>query len=66
VANRVLLGGNLTLQPGFRHLEHRVAAPLPHADRITEAASWVGCGPRVDDAMADWTAESVAAFLKIA
>jgi CDP-6-deoxy-D-xylo-4-hexulose-3-dehydrase len=66
VANRVLLGGNLTLQPGFRHLEHRVAAPLPHADRITEAAIWVGCGPRVDDAMADWTAESVAAFLKIA
>ena len=65
VANRILLGGNLTLQPGFRDLVHRVAEPLVNADRITEAAIWVGCSPNVDDAMADWAAESVAAFLKI-
>jgi CDP-6-deoxy-D-xylo-4-hexulose-3-dehydrase len=65
VANRILLGGNLTLQPGFRDLEHRVPAPLPNADRITAAAIWVGCHPGVDDAMVDWTAEAVADFLKV-
>ena len=59
------LGGNLTLQPGFRGLRHRIAGPLPNADRITAGAIWVGCHPALDDAMVDWTAESIADFLKI-
>jgi CDP-4-dehydro-6-deoxyglucose reductase, E1 len=65
VANRILLGGNLTLQPGFRGAaapDRRIAA---EPDRIVAAAIWVGCHPALDDAMVEWTAESIADFLKI-
>jgi CDP-4-dehydro-6-deoxyglucose reductase, E1 len=61
VDSRLLLAGNLVRQPGFLGLEHRVAGPLEHADRITEAALWVGCWPGLTDDMVDWVAESVAA-----
>ena len=63
IDNRLLLGGNLTRQPGFMGLEHRVAAALDNADKITEATVWVGCYPGLSDEMIDWIAESVTAFV---
>jgi CDP-6-deoxy-D-xylo-4-hexulose-3-dehydrase len=63
IDTRLLLAGNLVRQPGFHGLEHRVAGDLPHADRITEAAIWIGCWPGLEPAMLDWIVESVAAFL---
>ena len=63
IDTRLLLAGNLVRQPGFQGREHRVAGPLPNADRITEAALWVGCWPGLSTEMLDWIVESVAAFL---
>ncbi len=63
IDSRLLLAGNLVRQPGFLGLEHRVAGDLPHADRITEAAIWVGCWPGLDEPRLDWIAESLTAFL---
>jgi CDP-6-deoxy-D-xylo-4-hexulose-3-dehydrase len=62
VDSRLLLAGNMTLQPGFQGLEHRLAGPLPAADRITEAALWVGCHQQLSGPMVDWIAESLAMF----
>ncbi len=64
VDSRLLLAGNLTLQPGFQGLQHRVAGPLPAADRITEAALWVGCHQQLTEPMVDWIAESVTHFVQ--
>jgi CDP-4-dehydro-6-deoxyglucose reductase, E1 len=64
IDSRLLLAGNLVRQPGFLGLEHRAAGPLPHADRITEAALWVGCQPALTDAMLDHVAESIADHLR--
>jgi CDP-6-deoxy-D-xylo-4-hexulose-3-dehydrase len=64
IDTRLLLAGNLVRQPGFQGREHRVSGDLTHADRITEAAIWVGCWPGLTTDMLDWIAESVAAFLK--
>lgn len=64
VDSRLLLAGNLTLQPGFQGLQHRVAGPLPVADRITEAALWVGCHQQLSEPMVDWIAESVTHFVQ--
>jgi dTDP-4-amino-4,6-dideoxygalactose transaminase len=61
IDSRLLLAGNLARQPGFLGLDHRVAGSLEHADRITEAALWVGVWPGLSDAMVDWIAESVVA-----
>jgi CDP-4-dehydro-6-deoxyglucose reductase, E1 len=63
IDSRLLLGGNLTRQPALQGRDHRIAGPLTNADRITEASLWVGCYPGLTDAMVDWIAESVRAFL---
>jgi CDP-4-dehydro-6-deoxyglucose reductase, E1 len=63
IDSRLLLAGNLTRQPGYRGLTHRVAGDLVNADRITEASLWVGVYPGLSDEMIDWIAESIIAFL---
>jgi CDP-4-dehydro-6-deoxyglucose reductase, E1 len=62
IDSRLMLAGNLTRQPGYRDLSHRVAGALENADRITEASIWVGTYPALTDEMVDWTAESIAEF----
>ncbi|MEA2333258.1 MAG: CDP-4-dehydro-6-deoxyglucose reductase [Thermoleophilaceae bacterium] len=64
VDSRLLLAGNLTRQPAYQGLEHRVAGSLDVADRITEASVWVGVYPGLTDPMIDWIAESIADFLR--
>jgi CDP-4-dehydro-6-deoxyglucose reductase, E1 len=63
IDSRLMLAGNLTRQPGYLGLAHRVAGELTAADRITEATVWVGVYPGLSDEMIDWIAESIAAFL---
>jgi CDP-4-dehydro-6-deoxyglucose reductase, E1 len=63
IDSRLMLGGNLTRQPGYRGLEHRVAGRLDGADRVTESSMWVGCHPGLTGEMVDWIAESVRDFL---
>jgi CDP-4-dehydro-6-deoxyglucose reductase, E1 len=62
IDSRLLLGGNLTRQPALAGLDHRIAAPLANADRVTEASVWVGCYPGLTEPMVDWIAESIRAF----
>jgi CDP-4-dehydro-6-deoxyglucose reductase, E1 len=63
IDSRLVLGGNLTRQPGYLGLDHRVVGPLTGADRVTEASVWVGCHPGLTGEMVDWIAESVRDFL---
>ena len=62
IDSRLLLGGNLTRQPGLAGLDHRVAGSLENADRITESSLWVGCYPGLTEPMIDLIAESLRAF----
>ena len=59
IDSRLLLAGNMTLQPGFQGLDHRVEGTLEAADRVTEAALWVGCHPGLSPPMIDWITECV-------
>ena len=63
IDNRLMLGGNLTRQPGFLGREHRIPGPLDNADRVMDASLWVGCYPGLSDEMVDWIAESITAFV---
>jgi CDP-6-deoxy-D-xylo-4-hexulose-3-dehydrase len=63
IDSRLMLAGNLTRQPGYKRLSHRIAGELTGADKITESGVWVGVYPGLTDAMIDWIAESIAAFL---
>ena len=64
IDSRLVLAGNITRQPGYQGLRHRVAGPLTGADRVTEASLWVGCYPGLSDEMIDWIAESIREFLR--
>jgi CDP-6-deoxy-D-xylo-4-hexulose-3-dehydrase len=64
IDSRLLLAGNMVRQPGFRGLEHRVVGSLANADRVTEAALWVGCQPSLTDPMLDYIAESITDHLR--
>jgi dTDP-4-amino-4,6-dideoxygalactose transaminase len=61
--SRLLLAGNLTRQPGYLGLDHRIAGDLAATDRITEAAVWVGTYPGLSDVMVDWIVESIIDFM---
>jgi len=63
IDSRLMLGGNMTRQPGYLGIDKRVVGDLTGADRITESSIWVGCGPTLTDAMVDWTAAAVTEFL---
>ncbi len=63
IDSRLVLGGNLTLQPAYQGLEHRVAGVLAGADRVTVSSLWVGCHPGLTDPMLDFVAESIADWL---
>jgi CDP-6-deoxy-D-xylo-4-hexulose-3-dehydrase len=62
IDSRLVLAGNLTRQPGYLGLEHRIAGPLERSDRITEAGIWVGVYAGLDSEMIDWIAESITDF----
>ncbi|MFL5910843.1 MAG: lipopolysaccharide biosynthesis protein RfbH, partial [Gaiellaceae bacterium] len=64
IDSRLVLAGNLTRQPGYLGLDHRIAGPLDNADRITEAGVWVGVFAGLDDARMDWIAESLVEFFQ--
>jgi dTDP-4-amino-4,6-dideoxygalactose transaminase len=57
-----MLAGNMTRQPAYLRIDHRVAGELTGADRVTEATLWLGCAQNVGDAQMDWTAEAVSDF----
>jgi CDP-6-deoxy-D-xylo-4-hexulose-3-dehydrase len=63
IDSRLALAGNLTRQPGYQGLDHRVPGPLDGADRLTEACVWVGTYPGLTDEMVDFVAESVVEFV---
>ena len=63
VDSRLMLAGNMTRQPAYLGIDHRVSGELTGADRITEASIWLGCSPNIPEGAIDWVADSVAAFL---
>ena len=66
IDSRLALAGNLTRQPGYQGLDHRIAGPLDGADRLTEACVWVGTYPGLTDEMVDFVTESVVEFVAAA
>ncbi len=64
IGSRLLFAGNLTRQPYFEGRTYRVAAPLTNSDRVTTDTLWLGVFPGITDAMLDYLADRVAAFVE--
>lgn len=64
VGTRLLFGGNLTKQPAFQGVAHRVHGSLKNTDKIMDEGFWVGTWPGLTPAALDYMADEIAAALK--
>ncbi|MBU0704986.1 MAG: DegT/DnrJ/EryC1/StrS family aminotransferase, partial [Chloroflexi bacterium] len=62
VETRYLFAGNITRQPGYRHIEHRAVGDLPNSDLVLRATFFIGVYPGLDDARIAYVLETFADF----
>ncbi|HMZ08880.1 MAG TPA: lipopolysaccharide biosynthesis protein RfbH, partial [Anaerolineales bacterium] len=65
IGTRLLFGGNLTRQPAYKNIPHRVAAPLENSDFIMNNVFWLGVYPGLTSEMLDFVSESLHEVIKI-
>jgi len=63
VATRQLFGGNLTRQPAYRDVEHRVVGELTNSDIVTTSTFWIGVYPGLTDEMLDYVIDVFRGFI---
>lgn len=59
IGTRLLFGGNLLRQPGFRGIPHRRLGNLEVSDEIMTSAFWIGVWPGLTDTMLDFMVSSL-------
>jgi CDP-6-deoxy-D-xylo-4-hexulose-3-dehydrase len=64
IETRFLFAGNITRQPGYRHIEHRAVGDLSNSDLVMRSAFFVGVYPGLDDARLDYMLEAFTGFLR--
>ncbi|OEU85643.1 lipopolysaccharide biosynthesis protein RfbH [Streptomyces abyssalis] len=62
IGTRRLFAGNLTRQPAYLDVPHRVVGDLANSDFVTEHTFWVGIYPGLTEEMIDYIASSVREF----
>jgi CDP-6-deoxy-D-xylo-4-hexulose-3-dehydrase len=62
IGNRLLFGGNLTKQPYFKGISHRVSGRLIHTDEVMNKTFWLGVYPGLTEPMIAYVAESLHEF----
>jgi CDP-6-deoxy-D-xylo-4-hexulose-3-dehydrase len=57
IATRLLFGGNLTRQPAYREVPHRVSGDLSNSDFVMNQLFWIGVYPGLTAEMMDYVLE---------
>ncbi|MDY6874977.1 MAG: lipopolysaccharide biosynthesis protein RfbH [Chloroflexota bacterium] len=66
IETRLLFAGNITQQPGYRHVAHRTVGDLPNSDIVLRSTFFVGVYPGLDDARIAYILETFADFQSFA
>ncbi len=64
IETRMVFGGNILRQPGYRDIERRVHGSLERTDRIMRDTFFVGVYPRLTDEMIDYVIDKVHEFFR--
>jgi CDP-6-deoxy-D-xylo-4-hexulose-3-dehydrase len=64
IATRLLFGGDLTRQPAYKDVEHRVVGDLHNTERIVSNTFWIGVYPGLTSAMLDYVAGHFEKFIE--
>lgn len=62
IATRLLFGGNLTRQPAYQGVPHRIATPLTNSDFVMNHVFWMGVFPGITPPMIDYVLEMMHAI----
>lgn len=65
IGSRLLFAGNLTRQPYFQGVEHRVVGELTNTDRTMNQTFWLGVYPGLNSAHFDFVGEKLEEFFGI-
>ena len=64
IGTRLLFAGNITRQPYFRDVPHRVVGTLDNCDRVMRDTFWIGLYPGLDDKRIGYVVEQFADFFR--
>ena len=64
IGTRLLFAGNITRQPYFKELEHRVSGSLHNTDLAMRNSFWVGLFPGLKPRQLDYIVETLGKFFK--
>ena len=64
IATRFLFGGNLTRQPAYKGIRHRVVGELKNTDVAMNQSFWIGVYPGLTEEMINYMLEMFGDFLK--
>ncbi len=64
IGTRLLFGGNLTRQPAYQHVPHRVVGELKHTDVVMNQTFWVGVYSGLTERMIAYVVETVGEFIR--
>lgn len=62
IGSRLLFAGNLTNQPYFKDIEHRVSGELTNTDRTMNQTLWLGVQPTLNEQHYDFIAQKLEEF----
>ncbi len=63
IDTRLLFSGNLTYQPAYRQIPHRVVGELTNTDIVTYRSFWIGVYPGLTEEMQEYVIQSIKDFV---